>query len=53
MPMPLWEVHVYLLQWQDMKFQANMNVLPAEDEFNGVREHGSSLLLISDPVAVT
>lgn len=53
MSMPLWEVNAYLLQWQDVKFRANMNVLPAEDEFSGVREHGLSLLLISDPATVT
>lgn len=36
MLLPLWGAEAYLLQWQDVKFPAKGNVLPAEDEFSGV-----------------
>lgn len=47
-PVTLWEVNAYLLERQGVKFGVSVRALPAE--VSGVREHGLSLFLISDPV---
>lgn len=49
-PVTLWEVNVYLLERQGVKFGVSVRALPAEAEVSGVGQHGLSLLLISDPV---
>lgn len=52
-PVTLWEVNVYLLERQGVKFGVSVSALPAEAEVSGVGQHGLSLLLISDPVTAT